>query len=734
MLGKEKRYFPVARWADRHRPPLPLLQETANKGGGEYYTANDAASLTTALTNIVREIVEEDTTFVSPSVSVNAFNRTQTLNDLFVAVFRPASEEHWAGNIKKYKLVNGEIVGIDEVSPVVDPDTGFFKQNAHSIWSAQADGSNVSEGGAANQLPEPAVRRIYTYLGNKNLTADINRFNEANVDLLNALSGLPGYSDEINCPSRNCDIIQHARGIDVTDDDQDGDVDEPRMAMGDPLHARPVSVIYGGTEANPDLDDSVIYSASNDGYLHALDPISGEELWSFIPPQMFEHLPRLFDNNATANRFYGIDGNLRSVKVDVDKDGIVEPLDGDRVYLYFGMRRGGDTIFAMDITSKERPILMWAKDGNDIPGLGQTWSTPVPTRIDISDKAQNPTDFVLVLGGGYESSQDNDPYSQDGSGNSIYILDALSGNLLWRASANNSNLNIPTMVNSIPADVRVLDLNNDGYADRFYASDTGGRVWRIDITNGNGVNSLAAGGMLADLGAAALGAPGLADTRRFYYAPDTAVITTKTTRFMHVGIGSGYRAHPLDRDNHNAFYAIRDKNTFNKLTQVQYDALQPLTPADLVDVTDDPNPNLADGQPGWRIELRDGGWIGEKVLSEARTFADKIFFTTFTPKENNNPCLPGIGVNKLFIVNATDGSPVNNLDGIGGEDDLTVDDRIYSLSQGGIAPEIVFLFPGDQACEGADCDRVYGFVGVEGIGGLDLPPFVRTYWSQEDTE
>ena len=713
---------------------IPLLQETANKGGGEYFQANDAASLTTVLTNIVREILEDDTTFVSPTVSVNAFNRTQTLNDLFVAVFRPAGEEHWPGNIKKYKLVDGEIVGVDEVTAVVDPATGFFKENAHSIWSAQADGSNVAEGGAANQLPDPAMRKVFTYLGNKNLAADINRFNEANADLLDALDGLPGYAAENSCPSRNCDIIRHARGIDMTDTDQDGNIDEPRYAMGDPLHARPVSVIYGGSEVNPDLDDSVIYTASNDGYLHALDPNSGKELWAFIPAELFEHLPRLYENNATADRFYGIDGNLRAVKVDKDGNGIVEPLEGDRVYLYYGMRRGGDTVFAMDVTDKQNPILMWAKDGNDIPGLGQTWSTPIPTRIEIADKGQNPDDSVLVFGGGYDSSQDNDPYSVDGSGNNITIIDALSGALLWQASSDNSNLNLPKMVNSIPGDVRVLDLNNDGYADRFYASDTGGRVWRIDITNGNTANTLAAGGVLAELGAAGMGAPTLADTRRFYYAPDTAVITTKSMRFMHVGIGSGYRAHPLDRDNQNAFFALRDKNTFNSLTQAQYDALAPITPADLVDVTDDASPNIADGQPGWKIELRGGGWIGEKVLAEARTFADKVFFTTFTPKSGDNPCLPGLGVNKLFIVNASDGSPVNNLDGVGGDDDLTVEDRIYSLSQGGIAPEIVFLFPGNEACKGGDCDRVYGFVGVEGIGGLDLPPFVRTYWSQDDTE
>ena len=86
-----------------------------------------------------------------------------------------------------------------------------------------------------------------------------------------------------------------------------------------------------------------------------------------------------------------------------------------------------------------------------------------------------------------------------------------------------------------------------------------------------------------------------------------------------MGVPQLLRAHPLDLENQNAFYALRDKNTFNSLTQAQYDALAPITPADLVDVTDDASPNIADGQPGWMIELRGGGWIGEKVLSEARS-------------------------------------------------------------------------------------------------------------------
>ncbi|MDH3401353.1 MAG: VWA domain-containing protein, partial [Chromatiales bacterium] len=64
---------------------FPLISATATKGGGEFYLANDAKSLANVLTAIVRNILNTQTSFVAPTVSVNAFNRTQTRDDLYVA-------------------------------------------------------------------------------------------------------------------------------------------------------------------------------------------------------------------------------------------------------------------------------------------------------------------------------------------------------------------------------------------------------------------------------------------------------------------------------------------------------------------------------------------------------------------------------------------------------------------------------------------------------------------------
>ena len=76
--------------------------------------------------------------------SVNTFNRTQNLNNLYLTMFGARSSVHWPGNLKKYKLVNRVITDANGVA-AVDPNTGFFYDSALSYWtSGGADGGAES--------------------------------------------------------------------------------------------------------------------------------------------------------------------------------------------------------------------------------------------------------------------------------------------------------------------------------------------------------------------------------------------------------------------------------------------------------------------------------------------------------------------------------------------------------------------------------------------------------------
>ena len=704
------------------------LASTALRGGGNYYLADDGPSLAKAFLEIVTGIAERDLSFVAPAVSVNAFNRTQNLNDLYLTVFKPKARVHWPGNLKKYKLVD-RIITDANGSAAVDPATGFFKDTAESFWTAgAADGADVLLGGAARQLPDPTLRNLYTNNSGSDLTAANNALTPSNAGAFsNADFGLTGSASE---PSID-EIIRWARGEDVRDEDGDP-ATTVRFAMGDPLHAKPAAVVYGGTAANPDV---VVFSATNDGYLHAINGSTGAELWSFVPKDMLPRFAQLYFDAESKYKSYGVDGNVVSVVKDDNKNGIV---DGpDFVYLIFGLRRGGFEYYALDVTNKNSPKLLWNVTYAD---MGESWSTPVVARVDINTAGTNADDAVVILGGGYDTVHDTATYpstTEDSVGNGIHILDLVSGAELWRASNDAaSDLTVAGMTRSIPSQVRAVDMTGDGFADRMYAADLGGQLLRFDIKNGETPANLVTGGVIAQLGAEGLAAADFADTRRFYTTPDVSIFSDRNEnkRFISLSIGSGYRAHPLDESAADRFFSVRDPDVFNQLTQADYNSYDVVTDADLVEVSGSVRTIIDPTDRGWKFTLPSN----QKVLSDSVTFDDAVTFVGFSPEEAaaSDGCAPTLGKNFLYRVSVENGDPVvNNLDTLDPAD--ADDERMEELAQGGIAPTPTILFPSpdDPNCTGTDCAvPPIGCVGVECFDpGFANNP-VRTLWTQDGIE
>jgi type IV pilus assembly protein PilY1 len=711
---------------------LPILAETARVSGGEYFLADDIESLTLALMRIFTDINEESLSFAAPAVAVNSFNRTQNLNDLYLTAFQASEQTHWPGNLKKYKIAGGEIVDSMGIA-AVDPNTGFFKTTAQSYWSINADGNEVEDGGAANRIPTPANRRLFTNLSaDPNLTAASNSISSGNVNSFTfADFGLTGSASE---PTIDM-IVRWMNGEDVADVDGNP-ATVTRDIMGDPLHSQPAAVVYGGTPASPDI---VVYTATNDGYVHAIDGASGRELWAFVPREHLQNQAKLFFDPASSYKNYGVDGDIVPVIADRNKNGIIETADGDFVYIIFGMRRGGDAYYALDVTDKNNPDLKWRISS---PEFGQTWSAPSIARIDINDGRLNADKAVAIIGGGYDTVHDSitHPATADSEGAGIYFLDLETGVVLWRAGPDaGANLTLSNMTRAIPNQVRVVDFNGDGLADRMYSTDVSGQIWRFDITNGMapngvGVDALVAGGVIAQLGAEGLGSPTDPETRRLYNAPDISIFNDniQNRRFLAINIGSGYRSHPLDDTNNDRFFSIRDKNVFNKLTQTAYNSYSPITEADLVEVSGSVGAVVGPGDDGWMLTLPSD----QKVLSTSTTFDNEVFFVAFSADgAAAATCAAGRGQNFLYRVLVANGDPVGDLSGVvpGTEDSL----RVSTLAQGGIAPSPRFLFPSpDAVCPaGTDCTPPpLGCIGVECFDpGFENDP-VLTLWTQDGIE
>ena len=694
------------------RQARDYLQELASLGGGLYKDAETAADLAGVFDEIIRSVLDQNATFVSPGATINQFNRLTHRNEIYFSLFKPDSTAKWTGNLKRYKLLgNPPVISDANDEAAVDSTTGFFKEDAKSVWSTIVDGHDVALGGAAYELKDPDFRKAYTFLSSaegasKSLTAVTNQLHESNANITQAMLGV---ADEA---TRN-NVLKWARGMDLKDWDGDSDQTEARLQIGDPLHSVPVLVTYGGEEDSPDI---AIFVGTNEGFVHAINAKDGSEHFSFIPEPLLGNLNRFYENNNSYSHPYGMDGSPISWVKDVDFDGQIESSDGDHVYLYIGMRRGGNNYYALDVTNLNSPKILWTIEGGtgDFADLGQTWSKPVKTKIKIGESVKD----VLVFAGGFDTNQDSvDVYTPDSVGNALYIVDAETGKRIWMAKDGATvleGLDMSEMDYSIPGDVSVVDINQDGLADQIYLADVGGQIWRFDIVNGESLSDLVHGGVIARVGVD----NNAAQTRRFFNKPNVSLFGVRGQQKLAVSIGSGTRFNPLNRVMVDRFYTLFLDSVYGYPP-----TYETLLESDLVDRTSaDENDVIT---KGWYIDLPN---TGEKVLANAVTVNNTIFFNTYTPDTVANSCQAVAGQGRTYAVSLFNANAAFDLD----EDETieNVTDRGRLLNSGAIPPAPKLLI--------SEEGQLTLLVGPEqpytdqDLGAVRTDRWFNSYWYERD--
>lgn len=655
------------------------LESVATEGGGKYYEASDAASIQDAFKQIVDTVVTATgSSFVAAGTAVNAFDRTLTRDELFFSVFEPSVNPRWVGNVKKYKLAGTSDPNDAQYLQILDSSTpaklavdadGFFAEGTRSYWSDVDDGAEVDKGGAGAEITSYSDRKVYTYYDSTKpvLSDPANRIKPTaaglNTKLTKAMFDATDLTD-----AQFQRLVDWTLGRNYSGINDPNSPSDTRYVFGDPLHSRPIAVTYSGTEANPDM---TLFVTTNAGFLHAINNSDGKELFAFIPSELLPLQKELFDNSPGADHPYGLDSTITPWVMDPDGDGVVLDANGtvqadNKVYLYFGMRRGGNNIYALDVTNRNEPKVMWIKRGGVDTGfanLGQTWSQPVKAQLLLNGVRRN----VLIFGGGYDPNQDEaSTRSTDGIGAAIYIVDALTGDLVWSGGKNDATTTFADMHYSIPSQVAAGDVNGDGLVDVLFVGDMGGQLWRFDIKNGaTNATSLVSGGVIADFGKD----DSQADARRFYQPPSLSISKTGDgTGYLAVALGSGYRAHPLNQDIVDRFYVVRQFSIYKPPA-----SYTKLTEADLYDASDDTINTGTDDEKaaalaaleasdGWYITMPNGG---EKVLSTAVVVNGVVYFTSYEPTVTTDPCKrPEAGKSRSYAVKAADASPM--IVGIGG--------------------------------------------------------------------
>ncbi len=615
-----------------------LLRRTAQHGHGRYYNANSTAGLANAFSSILSEILAKTSSFVAPIVPVSRMERTTAGDKLYLALFRPEQIGMWSGNIKKYGVAqtNDPFTGI-EIGDVLDrtgakalDDNGQFYSTSKSYWgSGVQDGGEVRKGGVGQLLLDRTVpRKIYTYLGSNVTLADpSNSFSKSNTALTTSHL-LVSSSEERD------KLIDYVHGYDAYDDDGNTVTNEKRdWILGSFLHSRPFIIHY--------QDRTVIYAGSNGGMLHAFDDETGEELWAFIPEDL---LPRLNELHTDTPGIF-VDG---SPKAYISSDASGFPT---KAILIFGLRRGGNKYYALDVTDPLNPKYAWKIDPDTMSPyaeMGQSWSAPVIGKVTSGTGEQ----WVAFIGGGYDDGQDEISPPADDRGRAVYAVNVLDGSLVWKYShAEDSSMSY-----CIPSDVTPIDINGDGKIDRLYVGDVNARLWRFDIGNTNNVGSWTGRIIFRSNRTSA-------EKRKMFYPPDVTFEKDSLGEYEMLFFGTGDREHPknADADKINRLYAIKDRSDGVVVDEgTDY----------LVNVTDFYTLNSEQQiakineiktKYGWYIVLEGSG---EKCLATPVVFHKVAYYTTFAPTfgSASDPCFVGEGTARYYALRYTTGEAILNLD------------------------------------------------------------------------
>lgn len=641
-----------------------LLKKVANKGGGSYFDATDATKLQGSIQQAVNEVLANSASFTSPSVASNNFNRTQTFNYAYYSMFLPDRGPRWTGNIKKFRVAADGTV-LDAEDKLAIGDDGNIKDDACSFWTPKTlcgDGNDVRKGGVLSAMQSADSRTLYSNLGGgmDKLGLSAAATKAGGQDALASYMGVD--------KSQLKDLFDWAKGLDVDNDKNQTAVADPAKnwrsdIMGDALHSKPLALNFG-SKSSPDIR---ILVGTNHGFMHMFkDDTSANEVsesWAFMPYEVLPNIQTLRNNVPTGvHSVYGVDGSPVAY-VKNGASGI------EKAWLFFGMRRGGDSYYALDISNPDSPSFKWRIDASS-PGmgeLGQSWSTPVVTTIRSSSGTEKP---VLIFGAGYSpAGKDSKSVGKkDSKGRGVFIVDADTGKLIHQFGVGGGTA-LSGIQDSIPSSVAVLDASGDGNTDRIYAVDTGGSVWRMDMPKAD--KSSWSAFKFADLGGKSL-----LQNRRFYSAPvvaqtmfnnvsvvdyvsngqTTRVTTSQNVPYDAVVVGSGHRAAPSDTSRQDMFFTLQDRNvvtqTFGGTGRPK--APKPLTISDLYETTElkanqAPDKIAIGEKRGWYFNLPR---IGEKNLSPATIINGQVFFTTFVPgtAASNNQCLTS-GMGFLYPFN-----------------------------------------------------------------------------------
>lgn len=583
----------------------PSQLDTIASAGGttKSYYATDAATLNTALGNVFNNIVAA--TSASSSVALNS-GYVSSGDALYQARFQSSD---WSGDLLAIPVAANGSTPTDQVTNA--------KWRAGVQINAQPFGSrniitmkNTTGVGIPFRWPVNNMTPTATEIDlTQSLTLNTN----------------PTTSLVDNNGSKRVDFL---RG----DSTNETSLFRTRTyKLGDIINSSPIIEIPpNGVSANAGYNtfkqtysgrSKVIFVGSNDGMLHAIDSVTGNEKFGYVPNAVFSKLNQLTASSYSHQYFVDGSPNISDVNNSVWKTVLVS-----------GMGQGAKGIFALDITNPTNfteanaaNIVKFEYTSTSNPNIGYIQGQPSIVKL-------NNGKYAAVFGNGYNNS---------GSGQaSLFIVDVDTGALIKEISTGSGT---PSSINGLST-VTTIDTDGNNTVDYVYGGDLNGNMWKFDISNINPTN----------WGVAFAGAPLFNTGQPITTQPEVTINPLSGGYMVEFGTGLYLQASDNSSTTNNAFYGLWDNGTaIPALSSLVQQTVTSTTTGTTKYRSISQNPVAYPAQRGWYLTLPVGG---ERSVTNPVLQNGNIVFSTVIP--STTTCSYG-GTSWLYIINYLNGNQNN---------------------------------------------------------------------------
>ncbi len=635
------------------------MQDTANNGGGLFFTAANSQALAKAFEAAIKDVNKQ--VGVAAGVSFNTNSLTSS-SVLYLTQFNSAD---WSGDLVAYDL---------------DDITGDI--NSTPIWNAADELDD-------DTVITPTTRSILTFGATYGVPfrwtditsaqkndlktspsggVDTDTVGQARLDFLRGDRGNEGIGESFRIRSSRLGDVVHSSAVYVG---------KPEIGWPDIAPFPTGSDVYSNFVSTQESRTGILYVGANDGMLHGFRADTGKEVLAYIPSNLFstasgQGLHYLTDPLYNHRYYVDLTPSISDVYVKTTAAGT----EHWATILVGSEGGGGRGLFALDITdpssfsetaSTPANTVMWEFTSADDVDLGHTFSRPTIVLM-------NDGQWAVIFGNGYNDS---------GSGTAqlfiVFIEKGVDGT--WSVGDYkklDTGAGDTTDRNGLSTPA-VVDIDGNGTADRAYAGDLEGNMWAFDLSS-----STASDWEIAHKTAA---------IRPLFTAENNQAITTlplivknpevsdsaTPNPFPNVLVLFGTGQYLVNNDttttDTQSFYGVWDqrKDGLDRTDLVEQ-TFEAGFPANARVLTDNSIPYNETGnyrRYGWYIDLPDSG---ERIATKGFVRGDKVYFNTLIP--STDVCSFGSSGYLMVVNYANGGRPDTATFDFDGDGDIDDDDLL----------------------------------------------------------